>query len=614
MFLIAFCMFHCYHLRCKNRDASYLRQIIIGNFSMKSNCKGLHNLVCMNFVRLLPLLLLPTFALAQGRYDIVIDEIMADPAPQVSLPSNEWIELKNVSAAPVNLLNWRIGDATGQSGPMPNFILQPDSFVIVCTGGAVAAMQVYGRVISVTGFPSLDNDGDQLFLRSNTGVAIHSVNYSSNWYQNAVKSDGGWTLEMIDTKNPCAGMNNWKASTDVRGGSPGIKNSVDAVNNDQTGPSLQRAYAIDTLNIVLVFDEPLDSLKGATLSNYSIDGGLSIQSAAALTPSFDKVQLRLINPMQVNRVYTLTANNVTDCKNNLIAAKNKTKIGLAADASVQEIVINEILFNPRSGGSDYIEFYNRSNKIFDAGKLYIANRNSGGAISSPKLLSASPFYFFPGDYIVVTEDADNLALNYLVKNPDAVLAISSLPSFPDDEGDVIMLNFQGAVVDEVKYKDDWHFALIENADGVALERIDPDGASQDANNWHSAASTAGYGTPTYKNSQYKLLQNIRATIEVTPKVFSPDNDGRDDIATIQYKTTEPGYVANITIYDANGRPVRNLVRNGTLGLEGYWNWDGLDDKKLKLSTGTYILFTEIFNLKGKKESFKNVVVLARKLN
>jgi hypothetical protein len=568
----------------------------------------------MNFVRLLPLLLLPTFALAQGRYDIVIDEIMADPAPQVSLPSNEWIELKNVSAAPVNLLNWRIGDATGQSGPMPNFILQPDSFVIVCTGGAVAAMQVYGRVISVTGFPSLDNDGDQLFLRSNTGVAIHSVNYSSNWYQNAVKSDGGWTLEMIDTKNPCAGMNNWKASTDVRGGSPGIKNSVDAVNNDQTGPSLQRAYAIDTLNIVLVFDEPLDSLKGATLSNYSIDGGLSIQSAAALTPSFDKVQLRLINPMQVNRVYTLTANNVTDCKNNLIAAKNKTKIGLAADASVQEIVINEILFNPRSGGSDYIEFYNRSNKIFDAGKLYIANRNSGGAISSPKLLSASPFYFFPGDYIVVTEDADNLALNYLVKNPDAVLAISSLPSFPDDEGDVIMLNFQGAVVDEVKYKDDWHFALIENADGVALERIDPDGASQDANNWHSAASTAGYGTPTYKNSQYKLLQNIRATIEVTPKVFSPDNDGRDDIATIQYKTTEPGYVANITIYDANGRPVRNLVRNGTLGLEGYWNWDGLDDKKLKLSTGTYILFTEIFNLKGKKESFKNVVVLARKLN
>src|SRR5258705_1567936 len=559
------------------------------------------------------LFLCPLYLLSQNRYDVVIDEIMADPTPQISLPSNEWIELKNVSANPINLQNWRIGDATGQSGPMPNFILQPDSFVIVCTGSAVAAMQVYGRVISVTSFPSLDNDGDQLYLKSNTGLTIHAVSYSLSWYQNAVKSDGGWTLEMIDTKNPCAGISNWKAGTDIRGGSPGIKNAVDAINNDQSLPSVKNAYAIDNLNIVIVFDEPVDSLKGATTANYSIDGGLSIQSAISVSPLFDKVQIRLTTAMQVNTVYTITVNNVTDCKNNSIGTRNKAKTGLPADAAATEMVINEILFNPKSGSSDYVEFYNRSNKIFDVSKLYVANRNSSGVISSTKLISTTPYYIFPGDYIVVTEDAINLSLDYLVQNPDAVFVISSLPSFPDDEGDVIVLNFQGAVVDEVKYKDEWQFALISNPDGVSLERIDPDGPSQDAGNWHSAASTAGYGTPTYKNSQYKLLQSINAIVEITPKVFSPDNDGRDDIATIQYKTTEPGYVANITIYDANGRPVRNLVKNGTLGLQGYWVWDGLDDKKLKLPVGTYILFTEIFNLNGKKEIFKNVVVLARLL-
>jgi hypothetical protein len=556
----------------------------------------------------------PLYVLSQNRYDVVIDEIMADQTPQIGLPSNEWIELKNVSANPVNLQNWRIGDATGQSGPMPNFILQPDSFVIVCTGSAVAAMQVYGKVISVTSFPSLDNDGDQLYLKSNTGLTIHAVSYSLSWYQNAVKSDGGWTLEMIDTKNPCSGISNWKASTDVRGGSPGIKNSVDAVNNDQSGPSIKNAYAFDNLNIVIVFDETIDSLKGATVANYSIDGGLSIQSATSISPLFDKVQLRLTTAMQANTVYTITVNNVTDCKNNSIGTKNKAKIGLPVDAAVMEMVINEILFNPKSGASDYVEFYNRSNKIFDANKLYIANRNSSGAINSPKLISTIPYYIFPGDYIVATEDAVNLPLNYMVQNSDGVFVVSPMPSFPDDKGDVILLNLQGAVVDEVKYLDDWQFALIANPDGVSLERIDPDGTSQEATNWHSAASTAGYGTPTYKNSQYKILQSINATIEITPKVFSPDNDGRDDIATIQYKTTEPGYVANITIYDANGRPVRNLVKNATLGLQGYWVWDGLDDKKLKLPVGTYILFTEIFNLGGKKEIFKNVVVLARQLN
>ncbi|HEX6846537.1 MAG TPA: lamin tail domain-containing protein, partial [Chitinophagaceae bacterium] len=448
----------------------------------------------------------------------------------------------------------------------------------------------------------------------NTGLTVHAVSYSLSWYQNTVKSDGGWTLEMIDTKNSCSGSSNWKASTHTKGGSPGIKNSIDAVNNDQSSPSVKNAYAIDDVNIVIVFDESVDSLKGATAANYSIDGGLSVQSAFSASPLFDRVQLRLTTPMQPNIVYNITVNNVTDCKSNSISSKNKTRVGLPVDVGLNEMVINEILFNPKSGGDDYVEFYNRSNKIFDANKLYVANRNTSGVFNSPKLISPITYYIFPGDYLVVTEDAVGLSLDYMVQDPDAVFIISSMPSFPDDEGVVLLLNAQGSVVDEVKYKDDWQFALLADPNGVSLERIDPDGTSQEATNWHSAASTAGFGTPTYKNSQYKLMQSANAAIEITPKVFSPDNDGRDDIATIQYKTTEPGYVANITIYDANGRPVRNLVKNATLSLQGYWIWDGLDDKKLKLPVGTYILFTELFDLKGKKVIFKNVIVLARQLN
>lgn len=562
---------------------------------------------------LLSLLIFPACLVAQNRYDVVIDEIMADPTPQIGLPNNEWLELKNTTAAPINLQNWRIGDATGQSGPLPNFTLQPDSFVIVCTGSAVAAMSAFGTTISVTSFPSLDNDGDQLFLRAANGRTIHAINYTTGWYQNEVKKDGGWTLEMIDTKSPCAGSSNWKASVSTTGGTPGKKNSIDAINNDATAPQLKRAYTLDNVTIILVYDEPVDSLSGATLANYSIDGGLTLLNATAIAPLFNQVQLKTTTPLATNTVYTVTANNVKDCKSNNIGAANKARVGLPVDASTGEWVINEILFNPRSNAFDFVEFYNNSNKIFDASKLYIANRNSTGVISSIKALSTTPFYIFPGDHIVETEDADNLAGQYLVKNPDNVLVVSSPPSFSDDEGTVVVLNFQGSVIDEVKYKDDWHFKLIDDAEGVSLERIDPAGQSQNETNWHSAASTAGYGTPTYKNSQYKLLNAINATIEATPKVFSPDNDGRDDITTIQYEVTEPGYITNITVFDGAGRPVRNLVRNGTLGLKGYWNWEGLDDKGNKLPMGTYIIFTEIFNLQGKKSTFKTTVVLARKL-
>ena len=425
--------------------------------------------------------------------------------------------------------------------------------------------------------------------------------------------DGGWTLEMTDPANPCSGGNNWKASTAPNGGTPGRKNANDAVNNDVTGPQLIRAHTTDSLTILLVFDEPLDSLAGASVSHYTIDGGLTLQQAISLPPLFNQVQLKLSIPMMLNSIYTITASNITDCTGNLIGVSNSARTGLPLDPSPGDWVINEILSDPRSNAFDFVELYNNSKKILDASRVYIANRNSSGIISSANVLSPLPFYIFPGDHIVVTEDADNLALQYLVKNPGLVLEISSLPSFPDDEGTVIVLNFQGVVTDEVRYKDDWHFKLLVNTEGVSLERIDPSGNSQDPVNWHSAASTAGYGTPTYANSQFRPGKEAQATVEVSPNLFSPDNDGHDDITRLQYAITEPGYIANVTIYNVAGRIVRNLVRNGTLGLKGYWNWDGLDDKGVRLPVGVYILFTEFFNLQGKKEQFKNTVVLARNL-
>jgi flagellar hook assembly protein FlgD len=99
---------------------------------------------------------------------------------------------------------------------------------------------------------------------------------------------------------------------------------------------------------------------------------------------------------------------------------------------------------------------------------------------------------------------------------------------------------------------------------------------------------------------------------VTPDIFSPDNEGTDDFATINYSFPSPGYVANITIFDASGRKVRYLEQNALSGIKGYYRWDGLDDKNRKLSQGIYIIYTEIFNTAGKKKQFKNTVVLARK--
>ena len=572
--------------------------------------------MCLPKLILIILLVLPFVCKAQtaNRFDVVITEIMADPTPVVGLPNAEYVEIKNVSSTAFNLNGWKLSDATSTGTINTNFTIQPDSIVILCSTGNVSAFSVLGKAIGVTSFPSLDNDGDLLSLKSPQGRIIHAVNYSTDWYQNEVKKDGGWSLEMMDTKNPCSGMNNWKASMDPNGGTPGKKNSVDGVNNDVTPPQLLRTYSLDSVTVVAFFDEPLDSTSAANISNYSFSNSLSSVMASPQTPLFNSVVLKLSNPLQKGTVYTLTVSNTKDCRGNSIGVYNKAKAGVAEEALQNDLVMNEILFNPRPNAYDYVELYNRSRKVIDAGKLYIANRNSSGVLGSIKKLSETPLYIFPGDYFVATEDASSLQHEYLVQNPQNILQVSSLPSFPDDKGTVVITNSQGNVVDEVSYSEKWHFGLISNDEGVALERIDPNDSSQKPSNWHSAASTAGYGTPTYKNSQYKQANIVNAAIEINPKVFSPDNDGHDDIATISYQVSEPGYVANISIFDANGRLVRYFVKNALLGLKGSWNWDGLNENGQKLPIGTYIIFTEIFNLQGKKQQFRNTVILARKLN
>ena len=546
-------------------------------------------------------------------YSIVIDEIMPDPTPQVGLPNNEWIELKNNSSGAINLAGFRIGDENSMSGPMPDFLLQPDSFVIVCTGSAVAALSAFGQVISVTGFPSLDNDGETIILRSPEGNIIHALNYSPEWFQNAVKADGGWSLEMMDTNNPCSGKNNWKASTNINGGSPGKKNSIDAINPDETPPQLKRSYSIDDRTIVLVFDEPIDSTSASDPAKYFMTDN-QILAATASSPIFNTVVITLGTPLQNEKVYTITVKDITDCKGNNIGVHNATKAGISQEALKNDMVINEILFNPKPGANDYVEFYNRSNKIIDANNLYINNSTTNGSNNSLKKISNTPLQIFPGDYIVLTEDALQLGMNYFLKNSDAVIRLASMPSLPDDKGTIVLLNAQGTIVDEVHYSEKWHFELMTNNDGVALERIDPNFETQNLQNWHSAASTSGYGTPGYQNSQYKLANKSTATIEITPKIFSPDNDGYDDITTINYNVSQSGYVGNIIVLDAGGRQVRHLVKNALLSMKGFWTWDGLGENGKKLPIGSYIVYTELFNLDGNKESYKNVVVLGRKLN
>src|SRR5690606_10142503 len=112
----------------------------------------------------------------------------------------------------------------------------------------------------------------------------------------------------------------------------------------------------------------------------------------------------------------------------------------------------------------------------------------------------------------------------------AVQRIAALPTLPPDEGNIVLLRADGQVIDEVAYNKSWHHGVLQHTKGVSLERLHPDYPSGDPHNWHSAAATAGYATPGAVNSQFQPATALNSGFTLASEVFSPDNDGQNDVA------------------------------------------------------------------------------------
>ena len=76
--------------------------------------------------------------------------------------------------------------------------------------------------------------------------------------------------------------------------------------------------------------------------------------------------------------------------------------------------------------------------------------------------------------------------------------------------------------------------FLDDDNGVSLERHDFNRPTQDEDNWHSAASTVLYATPGYQNSQVLVPSPDPEEVWLEPETFSPDQDGFEDVVSINY--------------------------------------------------------------------------------
>jgi hypothetical protein len=201
----------------------------------------------------------------------------------------------------------------------------------------------------------------------------------------------------------------------------------------------------------------------------------------------------------------------------------------------------------------------------------------------------------------------------MTTNPDGFINMASVPSFANTSGIVVLSDPNEVILDRLIYHEDMHFPLLNTVRGVSLERIDFNRPASDPTNWHSASSSAGYGTPGYRNSQFMAVTAGDDPFTLSPEIFSPDNDGHNDVLNISYNFSEPGHVATIMVYDASGRLIRRLVQNQLLGSSGAFTWNGITDRNEKAPIGYYLVLIEVFDLNGNIKQYKKTAVLGGRL-
>jgi hypothetical protein len=591
----------------KISEVKYLLQFS-GVFSNKAVNNLLINNLCDKAGNCAASLQIPFTPVWAEAGDVVITEIMADPVPEVSLPASEFLEITNRTEFIFNLKNWKLTSGD-QDFPFDELTINAGEILIICSSADTLLFKKFGRIAGLKQFPILTDGGKIICLTDSTGTLIHGVEYSSEWYRDELKKDGGWSLEMVDKEFPFSGEDNWKVSVSRNGGTPGQINSVARNNTDVSFYGILNVFPEDSINIIVTFSEPLLTLTN-NYSSISL-GGRNVAGIEAADPLYRIFRLRPETPLLRNQIYQLeVAGDVSDFAGNPLQRKSYS-FELTDDAEAGDIMFNELLFNPFPGENDYIELFNASVKSFDVSRLQFVSLTATGDTSQLHPVLEERRCFLPGTYYAVTASPKMTIERYFSSVPENIFRAASLPSMPDDKGHLLLYNRQLDRIDEVQYSEKMHYSLLAGYEGVALEKRSPHLNSNDAVNWHSATENSGWGTPGAQNSIYAEITAERDKVTFSSTKISPDSDGFEDFLEMRFSLTGFSNVITVTIFDETGRYIKKIANNLMSGTETTLIWDGTSADGSLVSSGIYVILITLFDNTGKTNHWKKACAVVK---
>src|SRR5690606_32737993 len=219
--------------------------------------------------------------------------------------------------------------------------------------------------------------------------------------------------------------------------------------------------------------------------------------------------------------------------------------------------------------------------------------------------TSQPTLLYPGDFRVFTSKRNVLKGEY-ISTVEASVVETAIPPLNDDEGSVALVDQKGSLIDSIYYSDKMHSPFVQEDEGISLERIAAHTSGLEESNWASASSVSGFATPGYVNSNVRSDAYDDGPVTVEPEIIRL-HVYQNNFARILYRFPRGGFVANVRVYDQQGRTVRQLAANELLGTEGFFRWDGDRQDGSAAGTGYYMVWFEIFDADGTVKTYRRRV-------
>ncbi len=534
--------------------------------------------------------------------DVVISEFLPDPSPSIGLPNTEFIELYNRSEDSLNLTKFYIGDSSQLVRIETDYWLHKNEYVILCANNTSKLFQ-QKNCIEINPFPTLNNTGDKIILLNADSSLLDMVAYEQSFYLDEFKSEGGFSIERLDLAHPCASKSNWCASKASKGGTPGLVNSQQILLSPHEEFKGVHGQINNSHEISIVLNESIraDRTQEIKAVCWQLQDTLRNVNYNYKYPNI--ITFNTVEQLDTTSIYTIRILGALNCYGQSISATERLDIGYGFEADSGELNINEILFNPKPGDNDFLELFNSSSKCLDLHKIKIG-KLSAGIVETYYGLVDNTRNILPGEIICLSKDPEITCANYTHHNKKNIIPYASICSMNDDTDRIVMINRHGHKIEEIAYHAHWQHPLINDVEGVALERRDYKISGLLAENWASGAANDNYGSPGLENaaSIAKKYQDSSEDWIIYPKVITPNGDGLDDYLFLKKKSKKDNLIGEIKIINENGELIKTICGPQTISNQEWLIWNGLTEDCRVGPTAIYYVWIRYGELNDKTKN------------